>query len=129
MKIDRLFVYGTLMRGGRLHNELVTMGAEYLGRGSIQAALFRIRREWYPGAVAGGNSLTWGEVYWLPDVAAALKHLDVVEDVAGAGTFCRVAVTVQKGSLRFPAWTYFYAAPLRGSRRIRSGKFRVKGDI
>lgn len=129
MKIDHLFVYGTLMRGGRLHNELVTMGAEYLGPGSIQAALFRIHREWYPGAVANGNSMTWGEVYRLPNVAAALEHLDVVEGVAGEGTFCRVAVIVKKGSLRFPAWTYFYTAPLRGSRRIRGGKIRVNGDI
>jgi len=129
MKIDRLFVYGTLMHGGRLHNELVTMGAEYLGRGSIHAALYRIRHEWYPGAVADDESTTWGELYLLADVAAALKHLDEVEGTAGDGTFRRSSVLVRSGSRRIPAWTYFYTAPLRGSRRIRSGKFRVHGDI
>lgn len=126
MKIDRMFVYGTLMRGGRLHGEMQKIGAEYLGRGWIQAALFKIRGEWYPGAVPDERSRTWGEFYQLPDLPPGLKHLDEIEGVAGEGSFRRALVEVQSGSRKLIAWTYFYAAPLRGSRRLLSGKFRVR---
>jgi len=128
MKIDRLFVYGTLMRGGRLHHELDAIRAEFRGKGSIRAALYAIKGEWYPGAIPDDSSVTWGEVYLLPNLESALVHLDEVEGVAaGDGSFQRRAVEVRFGSKRFAAWTYFYTAPLQRSRRIRSGRFKVSG--
>lgn len=126
MKIDRVFVYGTLMRGGRLHGEMKKIGAEFLGRGWIPAALFKIHGEWYPGAIPDERARTSGEIYRLPDLDISLKRLDEIETVASEGLFERKAVEVQSGSRKFRAWTYFYAAPLKASKRLVRGRFRVR---
>ena len=126
LRIDRVFVYGTLMRGGRLHSEMLRAGAEFLGRGSIGAALYKVRGQWYPGAVPDERSRVWGEVYLLPELVRGLKYLDEVEGVASEGSFERKTVEVQSGSRKFIAWTYFYAAPLKRSQRLPGGKFRVR---
>src|SRR5688572_32952814 len=49
----------------------------YIGRGSIQGALFDLGL--YPAAVPGPDGHVWGEVYEMADSATVLAALDDIE--------------------------------------------------
>jgi Uncharacterized conserved protein len=61
---DLLFVYGTLMRGFRLHR-LLAGRTEYLGEGVVPGLLFDLGS--YPAALRGAGGSIRGEVYRLLD--------------------------------------------------------------
>jgi len=73
----RLFVYGTLRQGGRLHNQL--QQAKFLGRAEATGTLFHTPSKRYPGAVFDSdvNTRIIGELYEFPD--ELLSALDIVE--------------------------------------------------
>lgn len=119
-----LFAYGTLMRRGRLHGELVSQGARYRGRARIRGRLFKISGTTYPGAVpTRSNDFISGELYELDVPAEALKKLDQLE-ATDEGLFVRklVGAWVDQDR-RVRAWAYFYGKPLGKSREIREGRF------
>lgn len=98
----------------------------YIGRGSIQGALFDLGI--YPAAVPSPDGHIWGEVYEMSDVTAVLVALDDIEgyrhDDPDRSLYMRkqVAVTLPDGT-RAEAWVYFYNAPLGGAQRIASGDY------
>ncbi len=105
---------------------------EYLGRGSIRAALFDLGL--YPAAIPSPEDRVWGELYRMTDASAVLPVLDDIEgynlDDPDRSLYVRreVEVTSADGSTE-PAWVYFYNAPLGQAPRIPSGDYlqHVKG--
>jgi gamma-glutamylcyclotransferase (GGCT)/AIG2-like uncharacterized protein YtfP len=120
-----LFVYGTLMRGGKLHHELGTSPkAKFVGKAKIRAELYRLRGQGYPGAVQTSrlNRFVHGELYALLNPDRVLKRIDEIEG-CDEGLFKRRLVDVwQKGKKR-QAWTYFYGKSVSSAEPLPHGKF------
>src|SRR5262245_39625325 len=121
-----LFTYGTLKRRGRLHGRLVSQGVRYRGNARIRGRLFHISGRSYPGAVpTRSDDFIIGELYELEFPAEALKTIDKLEG-CDEGLFARKLVGAwANGDHKVRAWAYFYAKPLRKSRPIPGGRFRV----
>jgi gamma-glutamylcyclotransferase (GGCT)/AIG2-like uncharacterized protein YtfP len=124
---DRVFFYGTLMspfnRPGR---QRVTAKLTYLGRGTINAALYDLGI--YPAAIpVNDNSVVWGEVYDTSDLASVLSVLDEIEgyrpNEPARSLYTRMLTDVTLDSGVDKAWAYFYNAPLGGAQRILSGDY------
>jgi gamma-glutamylcyclotransferase (GGCT)/AIG2-like uncharacterized protein YtfP len=124
---DLVFFYGTLMAGfDRRRRAGIDQKLAYVGRGSIEAALFDLGI--YPAAVPAPGEVVWGEVYEMTDPAAVLAALDDIEgyrsDDPDRSLYTRghADVTLPDGT-RAPAWVYFYNAPLGRAPRIPSGDY------
>jgi gamma-glutamylcyclotransferase (GGCT)/AIG2-like uncharacterized protein YtfP len=122
-----VFFYGTLMAGfDRRRRAGIDEKLRYIGRGSIQGALFDLGI--YPAAVPSPDGRIWGEVYEMSDAAAVLAALDDIEgyrhDDPDRSLYMRkqAAVTLPDGA-NAEAWVYFYNAPLGGAQRIASGDY------
>jgi gamma-glutamylcyclotransferase (GGCT)/AIG2-like uncharacterized protein YtfP len=117
MTADRLFAYGTLMRGFPLHG-LLERRATYLGRGRVDGQLFDLGR--YPAAVPGHGGSIAGEVYRVDDPA-----LWSALDSAEGPQYHRQQVAVREsGSGAAVAFIYWYRGPLRGVP-IPGGDYRA----
>ena len=127
--MDLLFVYGTLMRGQRLHRRLEPQSAiEYLGTGRIRAELYRPYRRRYPGAVrTRADRYVRGELYRLHNPSETLKTVDKLEGI-DEGLFVRELVDVWRGSQKLRAWAYFYNKSVADAQRISSGDF-LRRDV
>jgi len=124
---DLVFFYGTLMAGfDRRRRAGIDGKLTYVGRGSIEAALFDLGI--YPAAVPAPGGRVWGEVYEMVEAARVLAALDGIEgfrpDDPDRSLYTRsqVPVTLPDGSLE-SAWAYFYNAPLGQAQRIASGDY------
>jgi gamma-glutamylcyclotransferase (GGCT)/AIG2-like uncharacterized protein YtfP len=125
---DLVFFYGTLMAGfDRRRRAGIDSKLTYVGRGSIQAALFDVGI--YPAAVpAPEGGVVWGEVYEMADPPAVLAALDDIEGYSpddpdrSLYTRAQVDVTLPDGAAA-RAWVYFYNAPLGHASRIVSGDY------
>ena len=125
---DHVFFYGTLMapfnRPGR---QRITPKLNYVGRGSIKAALFDLGI--YPAAIpAEDDSKVWGEVYEAADPASVLSVLDEIEgfrpNEPDRSLYTRVLTdVVLEDGRAVQAWAYFYNAPLGRAQRIESGDY------
>lgn len=124
---DLVFFYGTLMAGfDRRRRAGIDNKLAYIGRGSIQAALFDLGI--YPAAVPAPEGTVWGEVYEMADAGTVLAALDDIEgyrpDDPDLSLYSR-----QQSDVRLPdgslatAWVYFYNAPLGRAQRIPSGDY------
>jgi gamma-glutamylcyclotransferase (GGCT)/AIG2-like uncharacterized protein YtfP len=129
---DLVFFYGTLMAGfDRRRRADIDPKLKYLGRGSIQAALFDLGL--YPAAVPAPDSVVWGEVYEMTEPPTVLAALDEIEGYVpddpdhSLYTRAQADVTLPDGTTA-AAWVYFYNAPLGHASRIPSGDYldRVK---
>jgi gamma-glutamylcyclotransferase (GGCT)/AIG2-like uncharacterized protein YtfP len=127
--LDRLFVYGTLMRGfDHPMSRLLSREADFEGSARCQGQLFLIRH--YPGLVASDDpdDVVSGEVFVLRQPHQLLKTLDDYEQ-CGA-TFPQpneyrrevCSITFVDGST-VEAWTYLYNWPVARMPRIASGRF------
>lgn len=100
----RVFVYGTLKRGGRLHEHIEEQ--QFLGaaRTTTRCRLFRLG--WYPGLVedSGGVSVA-GEVWDVDN--ATLAVLDEIEGV-DEGLYERRPIHLQPPFDREDVVTYYY---------------------
>ena len=77
---DRLFVYGTLMRGfDHPMAQLLSRSADYLGPATCRGRLYLIRH--YPGLVLSEEpaDIVFGELYRLRDRDALLGEFDMYE--------------------------------------------------
>jgi gamma-glutamylcyclotransferase (GGCT)/AIG2-like uncharacterized protein YtfP len=126
---DRLFVYGTLMRGfDHPMAKLLSRSAEYLGPASCRGRLYLIKH--YPGLVLSDDptEIVFGELYRLRDRDALLGEFDMYE-ACGEGfpeptQYLRKMLRVRHDDgLVSEAWTYVYNWPVTGLPRIASGKF------
>lgn len=115
MNGERVFVYGTLRRGGSNHFRMDK--AEFVALGKVRGRLYRI--DWYPGLVldeAAGDVV--GEVY--ETTPGLLEKLDVYE----GAEYRRVRVEVVCGGdsrSPFSAWIWEWLGPVDEARRITSG--------
>ena len=126
---DRLFVYGTLMRGyAHPMARLLSANAEFLGEASCRGRLYHVKH--YPGFVLSDNAadVVFGELYRLRAVEDLLREFDMYE-ACGEGfaeptQYVRrtLPVTLADGSLS-QAWTYIYNWPVTDLARIESGRF------
>jgi len=129
MTSDRLFVYGTLMRG-YMHPmaKLLSANAEFLGEASCRGKLYLVRH--YPGLVLSSDptDIVHGELYRLHEPDALLREFDMYE-ACGEGfaeptEYVRqtLPVTLAGGSAG-EAWTYLYNWPVTELPLIASGRF------
>ena len=126
---DRLFVYGTLMRGfDHPMAKLLSRSADFIGEATCRGRLYLIKH--YPGLVPSDEpaDIVSGELYRLRDRDALLGEFDMYE-ACGPGfpeptEYLRqmLNVTHDDGSVG-EAWTYVYNWPVTGLPRIASGRF------
>jgi gamma-glutamylcyclotransferase (GGCT)/AIG2-like uncharacterized protein YtfP len=124
---DLVFFYGTLMAGfDRRRRAGIDDKLAYMGRGSIQGALFDLGI--YPAAVPASEGHVWGEVYEMAEPVTVLAALDEVEgyrhEDPDRSLYMRAQTdVVLPGGARERAWVYFYNAPLGQAPRIASGDY------
>jgi gamma-glutamylcyclotransferase (GGCT)/AIG2-like uncharacterized protein YtfP len=129
MTSDRLFVYGTLMRGfDHPMAKLLSRSADFIGEASCRGRLYRVKH--YPGLVLSDDTsdVVFGEVYRLKQPKELLREFDMYE-ACGEGfaeptEYLRrmLPVTLGDGSMS-EAWTYIYNWPVAHLPRIASGRF------
>jgi gamma-glutamylcyclotransferase (GGCT)/AIG2-like uncharacterized protein YtfP len=124
---DLVFFYGTLMTPfNRTGRHGIDQHLEYMGRGSIEAALFDLGI--YPAAVPSTDGRVWGEVYQMLRPVVVLRALDEIEGYSPSepesSLYTRrvTPVTMDDGTV-VQAAAYFYNAPLGRAERIASGDY------
>ncbi len=126
---DRLFVYGTLMRGfDHPMAKLLSRSAEFIGEARCQGRLYLVKH--YPGLVLSDDpdEVVFGELYRLRVPHELLRELDMYE-ACGEGfaeptEYVRQTLSVTSdGRTAEEAWTYVYNWPVTRLPRIASGRF------
>jgi gamma-glutamylcyclotransferase (GGCT)/AIG2-like uncharacterized protein YtfP len=129
MMQDRLFVYGTLMRGfDHPMAKLLSRSADFIGEARCQGRLYLVKH--YPGLVLSGDpgDVVFGELYRLRSPHELLREFDMYE-ACGEGfakptEYVRQMLTVTSdGRTAGEAWTYVYNWPVTRLPRIASGRF------
>jgi gamma-glutamylcyclotransferase (GGCT)/AIG2-like uncharacterized protein YtfP len=129
MMQDRLFVYGTLMRGfDHPMAQLLSRSADFLGAARCQGRLYLVKH--YPGLVLSDDSteVVFGELYRLRAPGELLREFDMYE-ACGEGfaeptEYVRRMLSVTSDNKTAEeAWTYIYNWPVAHLPRIASGRF------
>ena len=129
MMLDRLFVYGTLMRGfDHPMALLLSRSADFIGEARCQGRLYRVKH--YPGLVLSDDpaDVVFGELYRLRAPDELLREFDMYE-ACGEGfaeptEYVRRMLTVtREGQTPDEAWTYVYNWPVARLPQIASGRF------
>ena len=126
---DRLFVYGTLLRGfDHPMAKLLAKSANFIGEATCKGRLYRVNH--YPGLVLSDDpaDIVFGEVYRLRAGEELLREFDMYE-ACGEGfaeptEYVRemLEVALDDGTAS-EAWTYLYNWPVAHLPRIASGRF------
>jgi gamma-glutamylcyclotransferase (GGCT)/AIG2-like uncharacterized protein YtfP len=132
MTSDRLFVYGTLMRGfDHPMAQLLSRSADFIGAARCQGRLYLIKH--YPGLVPSGDpdDVVFGELFRLRQPAELLREFDMYEacgeGFAAPTEYVRQMLAVTPdGQTAGEAWTYIYNWPVAHLPRIASGRFMEK---
>src|ERR1700704_2708922 len=77
---DRLFVYGTLMRGfDHPMAQLLSRSADFIGEARCRGRLYRVKH--YPGLVPSEDvdDVVFGELYRLRSASELLREFDMYE--------------------------------------------------
>lgn len=126
---DRIFVYGTLMRGfDHPMSKLLSAGADLLGAAICPGRLYLVAH--YPGLLrpSQAGDVVHGELYRMHRSDELLATLDDYESCgpgyAAPTLYLRetIDVTLMDGPIQ-EAWTYIYNRPVTEQSRIVSGKF------
>jgi gamma-glutamylcyclotransferase (GGCT)/AIG2-like uncharacterized protein YtfP len=129
MTSDRLFVYGTLMRGfDHPMAKLLAANADFVGEASCRGKLYLVKH--YPGLVLSDDpaDIVHGELFSLRAPEALLAEFDMYE-ACGEGfqpptEYVRQMLTVRLADdSSSDAWTYVYNWPVTELSRIASGRF------
>jgi gamma-glutamylaminecyclotransferase len=119
--MERVFVYGTLLRGNVSHDVLARLGARFAGATRTSAARTLVDLGPYPAMLPASDRdrvPVHGEVYEV--AAAALDVLDAFEGCPDLYRRERVGLETETGE----AWTYVLAhAPPSAARVIASGRY------
>jgi gamma-glutamylcyclotransferase (GGCT)/AIG2-like uncharacterized protein YtfP len=126
---DRLFVYGTLMRGfDHPMAQLLSRSADFIGEARCRGRLYRVKH--YPGLVLSDEpgEVVFGELYRLRQPAELLREFDMYEacgeGFAAPTEYVRQMLNVTlDGDATGEAWTYIYNWPVAHLPRIASGRF------
>jgi gamma-glutamylcyclotransferase (GGCT)/AIG2-like uncharacterized protein YtfP len=129
--LDRLFVYGTLMRGhDNPMSRLLSAEADFIAPASIRGRLYRVRH--YPALTPSDDASdrVFGELFRLHRPHELLLQLDVYEscgpDDPAPAEYRREIHTVTLGAgAPSEAWTYIYNWPVAQLPRIASGRFKA----
>jgi gamma-glutamylcyclotransferase (GGCT)/AIG2-like uncharacterized protein YtfP len=111
----RVFVYGSLLCGGRYH-ELVS-GSTFAGVATTPARYTLVDLGPYPALVDGGDTAVTGEIYQVD--AATLEALDRLE--GHPDEYRRVTIRLADGA---PAETYLMPRDRARGTPIVSGDWR-----
>ena len=126
---DRLFVYGTLMRGfDHPMAKLLSRSADFLGPARCRGRLYLVKH--YPGLVLSDDpaDIVFGELYRLRARDELLHEFDMYEacgeNFPQPTEYIRamLPIALDDGSAA-EAWTYIYNWPVTKLPRIASGKF------
>jgi len=129
---DRLFVYGTLMRGfDHPMAQLLSRSADFIGEARCRGRLYLVRH--YPGLLLSDDSAetVFGELYRLRQPEALLREFDMYE-ACGEGFaepteyVRRMLPVTLEDKTAGEAWSYIYNWPVTGLPRIASGRFLEK---
>ena len=131
MMLDRLFVYGTLMRGfDHPMAQLLSRSADFIGEARCQGRLYRVKH--YPALVLSDDpaDVVFGELYRLRAPGELLREFDMYE-ACGEGfaeptEYIRQMLPVTLDDAQAEAWTYIYNWPVAQLSRIASGRFLEK---
>ena len=131
MMLDRLFVYGTLMRGfDHPMAQLLSRSADFIGEARCQGRLYRVKH--YPALVLSDDpaDVVFGELYRLRAPGELLREFDMYE-ACGEGfaeptEYIRQMLPVTLDDAQAEAWTYIYNWPVAQLSRITSGRFLEK---
>jgi len=126
---DRLFVYGTLMRGfDHPMARLLSANADFLGDATCHGRLYLMKH--YPGLVLSDDpaDIVSGELYRLREPDLLLREFDMYEacgeGFAAPTEYVREMLEVTLGDgTADEAWTYLYNWPVAHLPRIASGRF------
>lgn len=106
--MERIFVYGTLMRGMTNHC-LIQDAAKDTCEAFVFGKLVHLRREGYPMLFKGNDRVT-GELIVLSDVQKTLQTMDILEEFYGSGNprnlYERVIIKVESAGNFCDAWVY-----------------------
>jgi gamma-glutamylcyclotransferase (GGCT)/AIG2-like uncharacterized protein YtfP len=132
MICDRLFVYGTLMRGfDHPMARLLSGNADFLGEARCQGRLYRV--EHYPALVLSDDpaDIVHGELFRLRAPDELLREFDMYE--ACGESFPQPTEYVRQmlpltlaDDTKAEAWTYVYNWPVAHLPRIASGRFLAR---
>jgi gamma-glutamylcyclotransferase (GGCT)/AIG2-like uncharacterized protein YtfP len=128
MNSDRLFVYGTLMRGfDHPMAQLLARSADFVGEARCRGRLYLVKH--YPGLVLSTDpaEIVFGELYRLRQPAELLREFDMYE-ACGEGfkpptEYIRQMLSVTSDDGAAEAWSYVYNWPVAHLPRIESGRF------
>jgi len=129
MTCDRLFVYGTLMRGfDHPMARLLSAHADFVAEASCRGRLYLVKH--YPGLVLSedNEAVVHGELFRLHQPDALLAELDIYEacgeGFAAPTEYLRemIGLSLADGS-SCEAWTYLYNWPVTELPLIPSGRF------
>jgi gamma-glutamylcyclotransferase (GGCT)/AIG2-like uncharacterized protein YtfP len=129
---DRLFVYGTLMRGlDHPMAQLLSRSADFIGEARCRGRLYLVKH--YPGLVLSDDptEVVFGELYRLHQPDALLREFDMYEacgdGFAAPTEYIRQMLQVTRdGQAPDEAWTYVYNWPVAGLPHIASGRFMAR---
>ena len=131
MNSNRLFVYGTLMRGfDHPMAQLLSRSADFVGDARCRGRLYLIKH--YPGLVASDDptETVFGELYRLRQPEALLREFDMYEacgeQFPQPTEYIRRMLPVTRDGGGVEAWTYIYNWPVTHLPRIASGRFLEK---
>jgi gamma-glutamylcyclotransferase (GGCT)/AIG2-like uncharacterized protein YtfP len=126
--VDKLFVYGTLLKqSGNMMAAYLKSKTEFISDALLPGLLYKV--DFYPGALYQPDAaqMVLGELYHLTDVDRALEVLDTYEDYHAespeGSLFVREVVEVFAGEETHRCWAYLYNLPVDNLRLISSGDF------
>jgi gamma-glutamylcyclotransferase (GGCT)/AIG2-like uncharacterized protein YtfP len=126
---DRLFVYGTLMRGfDHPMARMLSANADFVGEACCRGRLYLVKH--YPGLVLSDDPAdsVFGEIFRLRQPVEMLREFDMYE-ACGEGFaeptqyIRRIFPLTLDGGEASEAWTYLYNWPVAHLPRIASGRF------
>lgn len=122
--LNRLVLYGTLMRGERAHVDFgLHRKLAFICPCTVRGQLYDLGG--YPGLV-DGDGIVQGELFVFRN-PGVLKSLDKFEDYNPGNTAKSLYIRTRISLLDPPgaAWVYLYNKPIRFKGRILSGQWKT----
>lgn len=123
-KLNRIFVYGTLMNGESRHQAIKNSDLEFINSGFTRGSLMHISD--YPGLIYSSKSKVLGELYTCEDITKTLDKFDQIEGFydyqSSDSLFIRIVSKIELQGNIVLAWAYLFNG-LDG-KEIPSGNWR-----
>lgn len=113
----KVFVYGTLKKGGWLHSNIVALKGILKEENAVLNGFEMFDLGAFPAIIKKEDSSISGEVYELDETLDPLNRLDAVEGYP--------RLYDRELSSEHNAWVYFMHKKMPGSAKIESGNWDV----